>query len=245
MVTIDRWQAAQAYEQSYWQMIGDEIAEGRAEQMEWYAVRVEQVRQGLRAVGRERLASDDARIIEVGCGPIGMATFYPGRRRVAVDPLNDFYGSNATLSKLRDRNVEYVQGTGEELPVGDREFDVAIIDNCIDHCRDVDAVMRELRRVLVPDGVLYLTVNCRTSLGYVMHRALSGLRLDPGHPHTFTTDRVSRMFARNGFRVLDLQSESYFAALREGLRSSGVRPRLKALLGTSEFVTTAFATPLR
>jgi SAM-dependent methyltransferase len=245
MVTLDRWQAAQSYEQSYWQSFGEQISDGRVEQMDWYQWRAEQLVEGLGRVGRDRITKGGARLIEVGCGPIGVASFFPASRRLAVDPLENFYSSNPVLTKLRNPSVEYKQGTGESLPSGDGEFDLAIIENCIDHVRDVDAVMRELRRVLKPDGVLYLTVNCRTSLGYVVHRALSRMRIDAGHPHTFTTDRVSAMFARNGFRVLGFQADSYFDALKEDLRTSGMRPRIKALLGTSEFVTTAFATPLR
>lgn len=245
MVTLDRWNAAQAYEQSYWQSFGEQITEGRVDQMDWYNWRAEQLAEGLKRIGRERLTTGGARLIEVGCGPIGIASFFPASRRVAVDPLETFYASNAVLTQLRSPAVEYKQGTGEALPAGDGEFDLAIIENCIDHVRDVDAVMAELRRVLAPDGVLYLTVNCRTSLGYVVHRALSRLRIDAGHPHTFTTDRVSTMFARNGFRVLGFESDSYLDALKEDLKTAGVRPRMKAILGTSEFVTTAFATPLR
>lgn len=242
MVTVDRWQAAQAYEQGFWQGIGEQIASGRESQMEWYRWRAEQLAARLREAGRADLADGSARLIEVGCGPIGIASFFPARAAVAVDPLNDFYGTNPALSGLRNPAVSYVNGPGEALPAESGAFDLAVIDNCIDHVRDVDAVMAELRRVLAPGGVLFLTVNCRTPLGYAVHRVLSRLRIDAGHPHTFTASRAQGLLGRHGFTLLALRVDSYLAALRDDLRGPGLRPRLKGILGTSEFVTTTLST---
>ena len=242
MVTVDRWQAAQEYEQGFWQGFGEQIAEGRESQMDWYRWRAEQLAAKLREAGRPELTDGSARLIEVGCGPIGIASFFPARVAVAVDPLNDFYGSNPVLSKLRNPAVSYVNGPGEALPAETGAFDLAVIDNCIDHVRDVDAVMGELQRVLAPGGVLFLTVNCRTPLGFVVHRALSRLRIDKGHPHTFTASRARALLERHRFAPLTVRTDSYLTALRGDLAGPGLRPRIKGLLGTSEFVTTTLST---
>ncbi|HKG96163.1 MAG TPA: class I SAM-dependent methyltransferase [Gemmatimonadaceae bacterium] len=240
MVTVDRWQAAQQYERSYWENFASQIADGSVSQMDWYKWRADNLAEKLGALGLKRLTSGRAKVIEVGCGPIGVAGFFPAAERVAVDPLEDFYGTNEVLSALRNPAVQYRKGVGEALPAEDGGFDLAIIENCIDHVHDMQGVMRELTRVLKPGGVLYLTVNCRTKLGFVVHRALSSLRLDPGHPHTFTPPRVGRLMESHGFDVLSTSVESYLKALREDITSPQTRARLKAVLGISEFVTTAF-----
>jgi SAM-dependent methyltransferase len=209
--------------------------------MDWYRWRADALVERLRGLGLRRLTGGSARVLEVGPGPIGIASYFPAGRRVAVDPLEDFYGANAVLSRLRSPAVEYVRGIGEQLPCERESFDLAIVENCIDHARDMDGVMGELRRVLVPDGVVYLAVNCRTPVGYVVHRCLSRLRIDPGHPHTFTPRRAIALVRRSGFRVLSRSVGSYAEALREDLSSRRTYRRVKALAGISEFVTSVVA----
>ena len=96
--------------------------------------------------------------------------------------------------------------------------------------------MRELGRVLAPDGVLYLTVNCRSPRGYWMHRLLSRLRIDAGHPHTFTPERAAALMRQHGFTVSKVWSmQDYSNARAADLRSGARKDRLKAYLGVSEF----------
>jgi SAM-dependent methyltransferase len=242
MVTSDRWMAAQQYERGYWEGVASRIAQGSASQMDWYRWRADQLVARLQALGLGRVTGPSSKIVEVGCGPIGVASFFPAGERIAVDPLEPFYGSNPVLSKLRDPSVMYRQGLGEDLPCESNAFDLLIIENCIDHVQDVKGVMREINRVLKPDGVLYLTVNCRTKLGYVVHRALSRSRIDRGHPHTFTPPKLERMLAREGWRVQGREIGSYMAALKEDLAGPALRSRIKAVLGTSEFISSVIAT---
>jgi hypothetical protein len=101
--------------------------------------------------------------------------------------------------------------------------------------------MRELGRALRPDGILYLTVNCRSKTGYMVHRMLSSLRLDPGHPHTFTPPRVAALLRGHGFEPVDTEIGSYEEARREDLASPTRKAHLKAYLGVSEYVTSVIS----
>jgi hypothetical protein len=100
-----------------------------------------------------------------------------------------------------------------------------------------------LKRVLRKDGrgALYLTVNCRTPWGFVVHRALSRLRIDAGHPHTFTPPRARAILKRHGFNVVDFTVGSYAAARREDLAAAERRARIKGIIGISEFIASAVA----
>lgn len=236
MVTSLRWRHAQAYEAGYWERQAADIAAGVTSQLSWYGWRADQLVEALRAAGLGALAEGNARVVEVGSGPVGVASFFPARVRVAVDPLERAYASNPILTAQRSPDVEYREGRGEALPCDDAAFDLAIIENCIDHVQDMHAVMRELCRVLRPGGTLYLTVNCRSAKGYWIHRALSRLRLDPGHPHTFTPDRVERMIRGHGFDVRRTWAlQTHDEARRADLASSVRKDRLKAYLDVSEF----------
>jgi SAM-dependent methyltransferase len=217
------------------------MAEGASAQLGWYEWRAEQLRDRLTRLGLAESVAPAVRVLEVGGGPIGVATFYPGSRKLSVDPLQDYYAGNEVLRALRSPSMEYRTGVGEDLPCEDEEFDMAMIENCIDHVQKVDGVMSELHRSLRPGGILYLTVNCRNPVGYYVHRVLSRLRIDPGHPHTFTPDRTTALLRRHGFEVLDVAVGSYEKARTEDLESEHSRARWKARLGVSEFVTSVVA----
>jgi SAM-dependent methyltransferase len=244
MTEQSRWAAAQSYERRYWESRARQIESGASAQLGWYKWRAEQLEERLRAAGRADLCDGAARVIEVGSGPVGLATFFPASRAVLVDPLHDFYGSSPVLSAMRNPAAEYVTGRGEALPAADGAFDLVIIENCIDHVENMHGVMAELLRVLSPGGVLYLTVNCRSSVGYYVHRALSRLKIDAGHPYTFTPARLDRLLAQYHLTVTDRQLGSFSAAWKEDLASPSRTAKAKALLGVSEYVASVLATRL-
>ena len=241
MVALDRWETAQKYERGFWEAQAEKLAVGESHDMRWYQWRADQLVTWLRKLGFQKLTDGEAHALEVGSGPVGLLAYYRAAERVAVDPLNASYARNPVFAKERSSGVVYREGRGESLPVATAHYDLVVIENCIDQVKDVDAVMRELRRATTEDGVLYLTVNCRTRLGYYVHRMLSRLRLDPGHPHTFTGERVISFLRKYGFEIIDMRVDSYGKALREDVRGPGLRPRLKALLGVSEFLASVVA----
>lgn len=245
MVSPARWNSAQQYERGYWETLATRIADGSVSQLGWYRWRAEQLVNRLRGLGLGALADGQARVVEVGSGPVGVVGFLPAAERVAIDPLESYYASNATLAALRNPAVEYRQGSVEALPGESGCYDLAIMENCIDHVRDVHAGMRELKRVLAAGGTLYLTVNCRTSWGFVAHRALSHLRIDAGHPHTFTPRRVQALLRKHGFKTLQFEVGSYANARHEDLTATDRRARIKGLLGISEFIVSAVAQPIQ
>ncbi len=245
MVSPARWHSAQQYERGYWEALATRIGDGSVSQLDWYRWRADQLVTRLRSLGLAHLTDGRARVIEVGSGPVGVVGFFPAAERVAVDPLESYYGSNITLAALRNRAVAYRQGSVEALPCETADYDLAIMENCIDHVRDVRAGMRELKRVLRPTGTLYLTVNCRTAWGFLVHRALSRLRVDAGHPHTFTPRRARALLDDRGFTTLDFVVGSYADARREDRAAPERRARIKGLLGISEFVVSAVAQPIR
>ena len=241
MATVQRWVAAQHYEQNFWADTSSRIARGSVTHFDWYRGRAEQLADRLRRFGLSDVTSGDATVLEVGSGPVGIVSHFAGRVRIAVDPLNTFYGADPVLSATRARDVDYRTGLGEDLPCESGVCDLVIIENCIDHVQDIHGVGRELNRVLRPGGVLYLNVNCRTAAGYYVHRAMSRLSIDAGHPHTFTPNRALAFVRRHGFEPLGSEAMSAWTAHVEDLRGPGLRSRLKALSGVSEYVFKVYA----
>lgn len=240
MVDQERWQRAQRYEASYWNRASN-LVRNETKDLAWYGWRADRLGERLRALGLDHLTEGYSDVLEVGSGPVGLVSFFPAGRAVAVDPLAERFSRMSALTQFRSDSVFYHRAVGEQLPFRDGVFDLLVIENCIDHVRDVQQVMTEIARVLTAGGVLYLTVNCRSRWGYYLHRVLAGLRLDPGHPHTFTVDGIRRLVSRFNFQLLDFDSGSLREARRADLRSGTAKGILKSLLGVSHTTATVVA----
>lgn len=236
MVSQGRWRQAQRFERSFWKREAGRIAAGEIPPLDWYQWRADRLRERLTSMDLGRLHDENSRVLEIGCGPVGVISFLNGAERVGIDPLEPFFGAQEVFAEVRDPGVRYVPGTGEALPFQDDGFDMVISENCIDHVRDVDRTVSEIARVLEPRGLLYLTVNARRFWGAVLHRVLSRLRIDRGHPHTFTPRRLVRLLDRHGFRLVSLERQDYREARRADLRSSSVKEKLKGVAGLSEYL---------
>lgn len=234
MVTRARWDRAQAYERNYWRRHADARGEGAG--LDFYPWRAARLLEFLSEAGVSLPDPDVCRILEIGSGPVGLISGIRGARRVALDPLADFFAQDPRLSRERDPGVEYRVGEGEVLPFDTGSFDLVVMENCIDHVRDPDAVLREIGRALAPGGVLYLTVNGRTAVGAQIHRVLSRVGIDAGHPHTFTRGRLVRWATRApGLAPAALRTERWRDAFRQDLAGTP-KDQAKALLGVSEFL---------
>ncbi len=235
MITQERWKEAQAYEKSYWQEAASQIASGSQSQLGWYAWKARMMEQRLEGHLNDQ-QKINAHILEIGSGPIGIVTFLKWGERHTLDPLENYYGSDPTLSKLRSSEVKYGSGSGEQLPFGPGRFSVVILDNVLDHVHEASRVLEEIRRVLDKNGVFYLAVNIHTLWGGFLHRILSRLKIDRGHPYTFTVKSIRRFLKQHGFTIKSEFINSYQEAKAEDMRSRSTKAKVKAYTGLSEFV---------
>jgi hypothetical protein len=87
-----------------------------------------------------RPSADDA-VVDVGCGPSGLAAFEPGARITGVDRRN--------RPGYAGPNRRFIRADARALPFADREFDIAYSNSLIEHIdpQDRPRVAAELRRV--------------------------------------------------------------------------------------------------
>jgi SAM-dependent methyltransferase len=240
-IPLNRWTQAQAYEQAFWEKLGDDMEAGTRDRLDWYEWRAGQLRQRLAAV--EDPAPRRGRILEIGSGPVGIVNFLEGEARYAVDPLEHFYRTRPSLVGLRRPGVTYLDGAGEQLPVEDSSCSLVIIDNVIDHTYAPRKILDEIQRVLMPDGRLYLSVNVHTAWGARLHDVLAVLGIDKGHPYTFTSSTLRELLAAAGFTILAEQVDEYERARETDRRSPHLRDRMKGYSGLSEFSHSVICAP--
>jgi ubiquinone/menaquinone biosynthesis C-methylase UbiE len=112
-----------------------------------------------------RIAADIAglsaadRLVDVGCGP-GTAVRVAARRgasAVGVDPSRLMLTLARRMSRgRRTRNLSWLEGRAEELPLADASATVVWALSSLHHWEDRSAGLAEIRRVLRPDGRVIL-----------------------------------------------------------------------------------------
>jgi SAM-dependent methyltransferase len=227
-----RWFKAQAYEKAYWQRLSENIEAGIRGRLDWYAWRADELEKRLDMI---HVANRSGKVLEIGSGPIGIVNFLGWGDRYALDPLECFYSTRPTLIGLRNPDVRYQAGTGEDLSFDDESCSLVIIDNVLDHTYQPGRILTQVARILRPDGHLYLAVNVHTPWGALLHTGLAVLQIDKGHPYTFTSGRLRRFVNAHGFDVVQEQTEDYEAAKRENRQSGALTDRIKGYSGLSEF----------
>jgi SAM-dependent methyltransferase len=86
-------------------------------------------------------------VLDVGCG------LQPYRHMLGRG-VTDYVG----VDRVGELTQPTVVGTAEALPVPDASFDVVLCTMVLEHVRDPRRVLGEVRRVLVPNGRVVLTV---------------------------------------------------------------------------------------
>lgn len=143
------------------------------------------------------------RVLEVGTAGRGVLFYLsPAWLRIGVDPLALDY---RFLFPPWTRSVQTCAAFGEQLPFGQEAFDLVVCDNVIDHAEAPAEILRELVRVLKPNGVLCFTVNVHhpiyhyASFAHRFSNAI-GLKIEIGpfadHTVHFTEQQIRHLLAK-------------------------------------------------
>jgi SAM-dependent methyltransferase len=130
-------------------------------------------------------------VVDVGCsaGYIADELAGAGARRVFGFDI-DRPGLTKAHQRFGER-VSFLLAAGDRLPLPAASVDVVVFNHIYEHVEDPDAVMDEIRRVLRPDGVVYLGFGNR--LGIIEpHYRLPFLSYLPAR----VADRYVRAFGR-------------------------------------------------
>ena len=126
-------------------------------------------------------------VLDLGCGGGFMAEplARQGAHVIGVDPSAPAIAAAKRHAQESGLAIDYRVGTGEQLPVADGAVDIVVCVDVLEHVRDLDAVIGEIRRVLKPGGLfLFDTIN-RTWLSKLVIVVLGEivLRLGPRGTH--------------------------------------------------------------
>lgn len=134
-------------------------------------------------------------LIDVGCGA-NLTYDLPAAER-GVKVLGVDFSYNFLRLAPRDDRISLVQADVEQLPFADQSFDAAVCSEVAEHVPDDKAVVREIARVLRPNGLLFFTVPNLGSAHHLINR-LKGRDvalnfLENGHLREYTKGMASRL----------------------------------------------------
>jgi SAM-dependent methyltransferase len=196
---VDRWTAHMRWRKNY-----DRWREDRLWQEESQMPR-------LRAIARERGLRDGERVLDIGSGMGGflVAAACNGMNAVGLEPNADYCAITRLRGARYGQRPSVIQGVGETLPFPDRSFQVVLAHDILEHVRDPNATLREIRRVLCPDGVALVTVINRFAWRDP-HYHLRGINWLPRRLGEVIVERIGR--SKRGARFTDNQrlTEMYY-----------------------------------
>jgi SAM-dependent methyltransferase len=172
--------------------------------------------------------------LEVGVGPLGLGIigFLPEiPHRFGVDPQPPVGLGPSGVSTLRDfvrtkrLPVSYATACGEEIPIRSDSMDLVICCNVIDHASDPSAILREVHRVLKPNGLFFFDVHTFSVFGLLKwHSYTKHARKDEilviAHPYRMYEADVARKMRATGFRVQKLDGHTRASNLLGHARTS-------------------------
>jgi SAM-dependent methyltransferase len=175
-----------------------------------------------------------ASALEVGVGPLGLGIigFLPEiPQRFAMDPQPPIglgpEGSNALRDFILARRVpvHYAVGCGEEIPVRNESVELVICCNVLDHASDPTAILREIHRVLKPNGFFYFDVHTFSILGLAKWHSYTKYAkkdevLVKAHPYRMYEADVVRKLRASGFSVQKLEGHTFATTLLGHARTS-------------------------
>jgi len=145
---------------------------------------------GLPEVGRAGDIDDwasERSVVEIGAGPYPLvaAAAKGWKRCVAVDPIARGYVEEGLVAGAAGR-VVYIESPGERVPLPSGNADLVVIENCLDHVREPAAVLREVRRLLAPGGLMWIFVDLSNHVDHM-------------HPHAMNEQKVRGLLRDAGF----------------------------------------------
>ena len=139
-------------------------------------------------------------LLDVGCGTGWLLEHLSNCKNA------EYYGldlSENMLEIARSKNIknaELVQGYADSLPYDDNSFDIVTCIQSFHHYPDPDKAMREVYRVLKPNGLYILSDTGVGGIGAWFDNNILFKLMQSGDCHTENRKDLARRMEKNGFR---------------------------------------------
>jgi SAM-dependent methyltransferase len=153
----------------------------------------------------ERRQGEPGRLLDVGCG-IGTELEVARERGWSATGIELATGS---LRVAREQGLDVVDRPLAEAELPDAAFDLVTANHALEHIPRVRPVLAEMRRVLKPDGLLFVSVPNLEAWQHRTRLDRFGLAFNDDHYLFFTPSTLGRLLEASGFDVLELKTSRF------------------------------------
>jgi len=145
-------------------------------------------------------------ILDFGCGDGFFCETVFGKEKINIG----LDIKNERTEKIINKKIykKIVLYNGKKLPFKDNYFQT-IVSNCVlEHILNIDYSLKEIYRVLKPDGYFITTVMTDKWNDYLLGKKLLGnyyvnyMRRKQTHHHLFSYQRWTNLFKKTGFKII-------------------------------------------
>lgn len=167
------------------------------------------LRRRMEIVGRFIRRDANAVALDAGCGSGELAAVLAGYYRQVIGVDYSQIMIDLAIKSGPPANVSFQQADCSKMPLPDSTADRIFSLGLLDYLPDLDAVMREFRRVAKPGGRIVVTMPKTPSL-FAPMRWATGLRARffkvPPIVNALSRRQLEELMARHGFKILDVTS---------------------------------------
>lgn len=150
------------------------------------------------------------KLLDVGCGPGNFISLMQqkGYDVYGIEISKDAKGMipNALKNRVYEGNLE-------DLDFPANSFDVVTMLQSLEHMHNLDKIMQNTRRILKPDGILYISVpNAHFFESFLFGPYYFNLDI-PRHLYFFTKKTLSKFLIRNGFGGIVFNKINFYEIL--------------------------------
>ena len=160
-------------------------------------------------------------VVDIGCG-YGDLIAYLKSRGASVLGIEL---SAAAVRAAAELGAPVVLGDPTDLALDDRSVDIAVLQHSLEHFPDPEAAIREVARILKPDGQVHIAVPNGGSAGLRVQTDAWGCLDNPKHFWYFDLASLSALLARHGLGAVRTSSKTIWANHRNLWRATGWPPR--------------------
>lgn len=149
-------------------------------------------------------------LLDVGCGR--GTTLVPFSKLTKIAVGVDLNRNSLITAKAKDNDTSkalLVNGLADKLPFKEETFDVVVCREMLEHVDKPSVTLKELSKVLRPNGYLCLTVpNSRTEklLSFINPKWMEIC----GHSSLFTALELNSLLSNAGFKIFTQSGERFF-----------------------------------
>lgn len=145
---------------------------------------------------------NNAKILEIGCGS---GEYLNGLRRDKWEVTGIDISEYAVSIAKKKYNLNVMMGDLLSMKFEEKSFDLVILRHVLEHLPDPDEELKEIRRILKDNGLIYLVIPNADTLERNVFKEYWFPYEVPRHLFLFSVRTITELLRRNKFKVLSLK----------------------------------------